>query len=122
MNRDADQRLALAFLHQACDRAGFDLVYEFRCHPVRRWRLDLAVPAVKVGIEIHGGGYMRGKDGQLGGAHHRASGRQRDMEKLREATRLGWRIGEFNWDEVFSGAARDWAIDVCRRCHGSGTR
>jgi len=60
-------------------------VREYRFHPTRKWRLDFAWPAVRVGVEIQGGTWTRGR-------HTRGIGYERDCEKLNEAQALGWRV------------------------------
>lgn len=58
---------------------------EYRFHPERRWRFDLAFPALMLAVEVDGGAWVNGR-------HNRASGWLRDQEKLNEAAILGWRI------------------------------
>lgn len=53
---------------------------EYRFHPVRRWRFDLAYADIKLGIEIDG-------------ATHASIPRHRaDCEKRNVAIRMGWRV------------------------------
>lgn len=61
---------------------------EYRFHPTRRWRLDLAYPAQRVGIEVEGGAWVRGR-------HVRPAGYAGDCEKYNEAAGLGWIILRF---------------------------
>lgn len=91
------------------ERLGVEVVEEHRFHPARRWRFDLALPAERVAVEIHG----FGRKGAAG-AHHSITGRRRDMQKLREATALGWVVGEFESDEP-ADVILDW---VRRVIHG----
>ena len=86
------QATLAAYLRQHLD---VEVVTEHRFHPTRRWRFDLALPAEKVAVEIHG----FGRRGGHAGAHHSITGRRRDMQKLREAAALGWVVGEFESDE-----------------------
>jgi hypothetical protein len=59
---------------------------QYRFHPKRMWRFDYVAPEpVQIAIEIQGGIYNQG-------AHTRASGQKRDMEKNNAAVALGWRI------------------------------
>lgn len=51
----------------------------------RDWRFDVAVVEKLLAVEIHGGGFVRGR-------HHRESGMSDDFEKHNTATALGWRI------------------------------
>lgn len=60
---------------------------QYRFHPTRKWRFDFAWPAERVAVEIHGGTWQRGRSGHTGGA-----GVQRDADKARAATLLGWRL------------------------------
>lgn len=59
--------------------------YEYRFHPTRRWRMDVAWPEEKVAIEVQGGIWNRG-------AHGRGSGIVRDYEKHNAAMVAGWRV------------------------------
>ncbi len=60
---------------------------EARFHPTRRWRFDFAHHRLRVGIEIEGGIFARGKSGHTTGA-----GYKKDMEKYNEAAMLGWQV------------------------------
>lgn len=60
-------------------------VVEHRFHPVRRWRLDVAWPALWLAIEVDGGAWV-------GGRHATGSGIEADCEKLSTAVALGWRV------------------------------
>jgi very-short-patch-repair endonuclease len=64
---------------------GKKVVTEHRFHPVRRWRFDIAIPELKIAIEIEGGAWVNGR-------HTRASGFIKDMEKYNSAVLLGWRL------------------------------
>jgi hypothetical protein len=59
--------------------------FEYRFHPERKWRFDLAWPAAKVALEIDGAVWS-------GGRHTRGSGWLKDTEKLNAAACLGWRM------------------------------
>ena len=60
-------------------------VPEYRFHPSRRWRLDYAWPEYRVGLEVDGGVFTRGR-------HTRGTGWLDDTEKLNAAAVLGWRM------------------------------
>lgn len=60
-------------------------VSEYRFHPVRKWRLDFAWPDAKLGLEVEGGVWSRGK-------HGRGSGIVKDMEKSNALACCGWRL------------------------------
>lgn len=60
-------------------------VREYRFHPARKWRFDIAWPAIKLAVEIHGGEFVRGQ-------HVRGAGLARDLEKSRAAQLAGWMV------------------------------
>lgn len=62
---------------------------EYRFHSERKWRLDIAWPAVKVAVEIQGGSFVNG-------GHNRAGQQAKDMAKANEAQILGWVVLSFN--------------------------
>ena len=64
---------------------------EFKFHPKRRWRFDLALPQHMVAIEIEGGVWTNGR-------HVRGKGFLSDIEKYNEAAVLGWRVLRFTPD------------------------
>jgi hypothetical protein len=80
--------------------AGMFALREYRFHPTRQWKFDLAFPEKKVGIEYQGGIFLPG-----GGGHQRTRGIVRDMEKFNEAQMLGWKVLLFGPDEVREGKA-----------------
>jgi hypothetical protein len=90
---------------------------EYRFHPSRKWRFDLAIETwldgggcgyrtrgPRIGLEIDGGGWVHG-------AHHRAKGRANDNTKDAEAQRLGWRVLRVTWEQVANGEA----LELIRR-------
>ena len=78
---------------------GFDkVVPEFRFHPTRRWRFDYLIQS-HIAIEIEGGIYARGR-------HTRGAGYEKDLEKYREATILGFNVYRFSTGEVLNGKAK----------------
>lgn len=85
-------------------------VREHRFHPTRRWRLDFAWPSAKLGVEIEGGIYSRGR-------HGRGSGIAADIEKSNALTLLGWRLLRFHGDQVRSGQA----VETIRQALTEGT-
>lgn len=70
---------------------GPELEAEYRFHPARRWRFDLAHPAARVAIELDGGTWVRGR-------HTSGLGFSKDCEKLNAAARLGWLVFRFTVD------------------------
>lgn len=91
-----------ASLVNQIQKAGLDdgLVLEFRFHPERRWRFDLAWPELKLACEVHGGVFTRGR-------HSRPKGMLNDMEKTSEACIMGWRVVLVSSLEVRNGQALD---------------
>lgn len=83
---------------------------EYEFHPDRKFRFDYCIPSIKVGIEIHGGAYLRGSVRH--GAHHTPVGRKRDMIKMREANALGWIVGEFDYDDIENFEVIKWLDSV----------
>lgn len=51
----------------------------------RRWRMDFAWPVQRVGLEVDGAIWTRGR-------HTRGSGWLKDTEKLNTAAAMGWRM------------------------------
>lgn len=72
--------------------------HEFRFDSKRRWRLDVAWPAHRIGVEIHGGVFRLGR-------HTRGTGFTADREKMNAATEAGWQIYEYTTTQVESGEA-----------------
>lgn len=87
---------------------------EYRFHPIRRWKFDIAFPSRKVAVEIDGGGFGRpvvcqrclqtvkrktakGKTVIVreGGRHNTGTGANADNEKFNAAAMLGWRVLRF---------------------------
>jgi hypothetical protein len=59
--------------------------FEWRFHPTRKWRFDLAWPGHKVALEVDGGIWVAGR-------HSRGAGVKADWEKINTAQLLGWRV------------------------------
>ena len=71
---------------------------EYRFAPPRRWRFDLAWPALKVAVEVEGGSWV-------GGRHSRPGGFEKDAEKYNEAVIAGWRVLRVTGAMVSDGRA-----------------
>ena len=76
-------------------------VTEFKFHPKRRWRMDLAWPDEKLAVEIHGGVYIQGR-------HNRGKGFTNDREKMNEAQLLDWKVIEVTPEHIKKGLAVSW--------------
>lgn len=61
--------------------------FEHRFHDTRKWRFDIAWPASKVAVEIHGGLFRFGH-------HSRGKGFLDDREKIATAISMGWKVFE----------------------------
>jgi very-short-patch-repair endonuclease len=72
---------------------GITPMEEYRFHPSRRWRFDLALPSQKIAIEIEGGAWVNGR-------HVRPKGYRGDMEKYNQAQLLGWRVLRYAPDQI----------------------
>lgn len=66
---------------------------EYVFYPGRRWRLDFAHPATRIGIEIEGGTWVQGR-------HNRPQGFAADCEKYNSAAELGWRLFRLTPDMI----------------------
>lgn len=73
-------------------------VREYRFHPTRRWRFDLAWPDRFVAVEVDGGTWT-------GGRHVRGGGFAEDYIKVAEATVEGWAVLRFTLGQVDDGTA-----------------
>jgi very-short-patch-repair endonuclease len=73
-------------------------VQEFKFHPVRKWRFDLAFVDKKLAVECDGGTWT-------GGRHTTGAGFQNDCMKFDEAMRLGWNVYRCTGEMIKSGRA-----------------
>ena len=72
---------------------GADMVVtEHRFHPLRRWRFDYAVPAIKLAVEYHG---HAGFQGRIASGHSTIKGLTNDCERINQAIAHGWRVLAF---------------------------
>ena len=74
---------------------------EFRFHPVRRWKVDLAFVPQQIAVEVEGAVFK-------GGRHTRGVGVEADCEKYAELAILGWRLLRVTPRQVKSGVALGW--------------
>ena len=72
---------------------GIPLEREYRFHPTRRWRFDVAFVEQKVAVEMEGGVWTRGR-------HTRPKGYKRDMEKYNAAAKLGWIVLRYSANDL----------------------
>jgi very-short-patch-repair endonuclease len=85
-------------LEKQCEADGIEIVREYRFDAKRRYRLDIAVPERKVGLEIEGGLFSKG-------AHSRPVGIIRDMAKGNLLVFLGWKVLRYTPLQVRQGDA-----------------
>lgn len=83
--------------------------FEYRFHPVRKWRADFAWPDLKILAEYEGGVYTNG-------AHTRGKHYESDCEKYNEAALAGFVVLRFTVNMIRSGLALEQterALSVC---------
>lgn len=98
MNR-AERELLIRNLTEALALKHALLVFrEWRFHPVRKWRFDLALAGLMIALEIEGGAWVQGR-------HVRGAGFLGDIEKYNEAQLLGWIVLRCTWAQVKNGEA-----------------
>ena len=89
--RDAADECA-KMIHLLDRECAVGMVQEFEFASPRRWRLDIAWPALKVAVEIDGM-WSRGRNGKwVPGRHCRPEGYAKDCEKFNFAEILGWHV------------------------------
>lgn len=65
---------------------GSDMVAEYRFHPERKWRFDIAFPSRKVAVEFDGMGY----------GHQAAAALVKSNERQNVAVSMGWKVLRFS--------------------------
>jgi len=93
-------------------QTGYEAVREFRFHGSRKWRFDLAWPAVGIALEIDGGVWSRGR-------HVRPLGYLKDVEKLNAANLMHWHVFRTDWQSVKNGEALKLMLDALGGCHAT---
>lgn len=79
----SDLEAELIFQLRVQKVSGWQLEYRF--HPKRRWRFDIAFPSEMVACEVQGGLHKFGR-------HNRPAGYTNDAWKLAESQLLGWTL------------------------------
>lgn len=100
--RAADAAATLEWQLRALERTP-QPTREHRFHPERRWRFDLAWPALRVAVEVDGGAWV-------GGRHTSGAGFEADCEKLSVAAANGWRVLRVTPRHVNDGRALTWIL------------
>lgn len=88
------QMLLATHLHELIPQ---DVQFEWPVCSTRRWRYDVAVPALKLAFECNG--HWNGKHG---------AGWSEGSEKMNVAQALGWKVFVFHNREVLNGNAKAW--------------
>ena len=83
---------------------GSDIVTEYQFHLFRKWRFDVAFPALKVAVELDG----------MGWGHQKISMRVKDNEKQNDAVELGWRVLRYDSQKLAPGKIEETIEQVCR--------
>jgi len=86
---------------------------EYKFHPTRKWRFDIAWPKQKVAVECHGNIWA--------GRHTRGIGYSNDREKANEAQLAGWILLEFTSGQIDSDP-EDCAEKIIKALALRGTR
>lgn len=79
--------------------------FEYKFHDKRKWRLDLCWLDVSIAVEVNGGVWTYGR-------HNRAATYIEDLYKLNEATRYGFKVFQFITEQVESGQAAKYMLNV----------
>lgn len=85
MSRQQDDTSIRIFISAIKSKYGIDFVQEYKFHPTRKWRADLACVEHMILIEVEGGAFSNGR-------HTRGLGFISDIEKYNNAVCLGWKL------------------------------
>ena len=80
-------------------------ITEYKFHPKRKWRFDIAWPIEKVAVEIEGGLFK-------GGRHQTLTGFLADAEKYEAALALGWKVYRVPGPWIAEGERIIWRPEV----------
>jgi len=86
-------------------------VREYRFCPTRKFRLDFAWPAHKLGVEVQGGTWIKG-------GHTTGGGLERDYDKLNTASAGGWTVLMFSRKMIESG----YAVEMIKQVMSKGAK
>lgn len=95
------------------ERAGYAVETELVFSPPRRFRFDLAIPAINLAIEIEGATWVRG-------GHSTGAGIDRDCTKGNLAVARGWRCLRYTTSQLRDrfGECLEQILEVAK-CSGS---
>lgn len=96
----------LALIAAAVVKAGYpEPEWEFRFHPERKWRFDLAWPELKVAFEREGSSWT-------GGRHTTGTGYRNDCKKYNAAAVMGYAVIRGTTDMIRSGLALEQLLEA----------
>lgn len=96
----------LLLIASAAEQEGFGpATAEYVFAPPRRWRFDLAWPALLVAFEREGGTWGKSR-------HTSGSGYAKDVEKYTRAAINGWCVVRATANQIKSGEALDWLLEA----------
>lgn len=72
---------------------------EYRFNPLRKWRMDWAVPEIKCAIELDGGLFVKG-------AHANPAAIRANYEKLNDAAKRGWRVWRYIPEQIIKAGRK----------------
>ena len=110
-----------AYANYIQELVGFVVELEYKFHPKRRWRIDYAIPKLKIAIEVEGGlfkktTYFDKKTGKvkthIGGRHNTPASFLKDTEKYNELAAYGWLLIRATPENQYSQET----LDVIQRC------
>lgn len=78
----------------------------------RKFEMDFVWRPQRIVVEIDGGVWMQGQNGQAGGAHSRPAHILRDMEKSNLVQRAGYRFFRFTPDQIKSFEALEFIKEL----------
>ena len=76
---------------------------EFRFHPIRQWRIDLAWPHIRLAVECEGF-----SQGGKAGRHQRTEHMHANCEKHCALAVMGWRLMRVTGAQIRTGIALKW--------------
>lgn len=86
--QEAEEKVA-----EYLDELGLEWESEYRFHPIRKWRADFYIPALKTLIEVEGGIWTAGR-------HTRGGGFEKDARKYNTASMMGFRLLRYSTGQV----------------------
>lgn len=92
MSGYTDSKIFRHICENLCDGVEF----EYRFHPRRKWRFDVAWSERMIAVEIDGGVWVQGR-------HSRGAGQVADNEKINVAQSMGWDVYRFTPQQVKQG-------------------